>query len=999
VVASIILSPVRLRHVLLVVVFLVAHGEAHGQTHPTLTGTARTYTVERWTTERGLPNQALSALTIGRDGYLWIGTFIGVFRFDGVRFTPTLAGLPTANIRTLLQASDGSVWVGMVGAGLAQYRNGALTLYSAKDLGSDDVRSLAEDKSGRVWVGLEDGAAIVHAGVVTRVGRGLAGRVPSLDPHPGDGMWLSAPGRVCAAAGGRLRCSTPADDGGRSLGGEVVENVVTEGVLAYGAGLLWVGGRQGLFSMRDDFTPAPPCARGCLRGRAVTALLRTARGPIVAGMADGAIAVVSSDATELYTAADGLAAGPVVSLREDREGSIWSAVYNGGLERLRPKRLRMFSTDDGLPVKVAGSIVQDRDGVIWAASQCGPVSEFRDDRFLPRFEAETAGMCPLALWAASDGSLWIGTDQGLLRRRGEQTVRYDGRSGLSDPHVRALFEDRDGVLWVGTLYGKLHTIHDGVLSRGFGEEDGVAEGQIESFAQDPDGRIWIGSNGHGLSVFEDGKFRRLGPGESPRERGITGLFVDSRGDLWIATDRGGVYRRRNGRLEQFGTAQGIGDAFVGLILEDRSGVIWLSTARGISRLQRDRLDAVAEGRAAHLDAANLDRADGMLNPEVSGGGFDPTGLQDRAGRLWFSTIDGIVRIDPATFPLNTLPPPVVVESAAISGRPAGELGGGLMIEAGGPPLEVNYTGLSLYAPEKMRFRFRLHGFDAGWIDAGPRRTAYYPHLLAGSYRFEVQAANNDGVWSTTPAFLAITVAPFWWERPAVRATALLLLLLATGLSVRAVSIRRANARLKELEREQALERERRRIAQDLHDDIGARLTQLALMADRRGDRIPELSAAARDAIQAMDELVWTVNASNDTVDAVITYGVAYADEYLRPAGVRLRVQTPAASIATPIGADMRRHLFLCLKEALNNVVKHSGATEVRLTFEVRDRGIELEIRDNGRGFDPAGVAATGNGLAGFRSRAAAMAGECEVSSSPGEGTSVRIRLPLDARPS
>jgi len=935
----------------------------------------------------------------GRDGYLWVGSLVGVSRFDGVRFTPVLSGLPSTNVRTMLQGADGAVWVGMVGGGLARYRDGQFTMFSPEELGSNDVRSLSEDEAGRVWVGLENGAAIVHDGLIKRLGstEGLAGRVSSLVRGAGDSMWLSTAGRICAGSDVPLGCSTDADRAGRTLGGEVVESVVTEGSLAYGEGVLWVGGRQGLHSMGDDFTPVPPCAGGCLRGRAVTAVLRTSTGSIVAGFADGGVAVLGGGAIELYELADGLAAGPVVSLREDREGSIWISVYNGGLERLRPKRVRMFTMDDGLPARVAGSIVEDRDGVIWAASQCGPVSQFQDRRFVPRFVAETKGHCPLALVAARDGALWIGTDQGVLRWNGQRMERFDQRHGLSDPNVRALFEDRDGSIWVGTLYGKLHTIRGGVVSRGYGNDDGLAEGQIESFAQDRDGRLWIGSNGKGLSVFEGGRFRMLGTEESPPERGITGLFVDSRGDLWIATDRGGVYRRRSGRLEQFGPAHGVGDAFVGLMLEDRFGTMWLSTTRGISRVRRDRIDAVADGRASDLDAAIIDRVDGMVNPEVSGGGFDPTGLRDRMGRLWFSTVDGIARIDPATFPLNSLPPPLVIESASVSGRPIGEIGDGLTIEAGGPPLEINYTGLSLYAPEKMRFRFRLTGFDEAWIEAGARRTAYYSHLPPGDYRFEVMAANNDGVWSVDPAVLAITVLPFWWERPTVRAAAFVLLLVVIGFSVRAVSVRRANARLRELERERALDRERRRIAQDLHDDIGARLTQMALIADRRGHRIPELSTVARDAIQAMDELVWTVSAGNDTVDSLITYSIAFADEFLGSAGIRLRVQTPTDSIHTAIGADVRRQIFLCLKEALNNAVKHSGATEVHMTYVVGHTELEVEIRDNGRGFDPSMVATTGNGLSGFRTRAAAMSGRCDVRSTPGAGTTVHIHVSLDPR--
>jgi signal transduction histidine kinase len=381
---------------------------------------------------------------------------------------------------------------------------------------------------------------------------------------------------------------------------------------------------------------------------------------------------------------------------------------------------------------------------------------------------------------------------------------------------------------------------------------------------------------------------------------------------------------------------------------------------------------------------------------VSGGGFDPTGLVDRDGRLWFSTIDGIAMIDPAAFAPNPVAPRVVIESATLSGAPAALAASALTVPAGGPPLEITYTGLSFLAPKKMPFRYRLAGFDHEWTEAGTRRTAYYPHLPPGAYTFEVLAANSDGVWSPAPATLSVVVAPFWWERRSVQAAALVLLLAAMGLAVRSLTLRRAARRVRELEREQRVDRERRRIAQDLHDDIGARLTQLALMADREaGDaRTGHVAAAARDTIQAMDELVWTVNARNDTAEAIVNYCAAYAEDYLRATGIRLRLQLPVTVAPMIVDADTRRQVFLCLKEALNNVVKHAHATEVQLAIAVAAGALDLEVRDNGRGFDAARDHATGNGLSGMAARAEAAGGRCEISSSAEAGTRVHVHVPL-----
>jgi signal transduction histidine kinase len=307
--------------------------------------------------------------------------------------------------------------------------------------------------------------------------------------------------------------------------------------------------------------------------------------------------------------------------------------------------------------------------------------------------------------------------------------------------------------------------------------------------------------------------------------------VDSRGDLWVGSAADGLFRHRNGRYEPFGEAQGLGDRLVAVIVEDDGANLWVGTARGISRLERAKIEAVAEGRAASLEPIFLDRADGLLNAEGSGGGFDPSGLCDRDGRVWLSTIDGIAVIDARTFPINQVPPGVAIEDVTLAGRPAAPRADGVIdVPAGTPALDITYTTFSMLAPGKTRFRFRLEGHETAWHDVGARRTAYYTRLPPGRYTFQVFAANNDGIWSQTPAQVRLDVLPFIWERTSVRAASLAALLAATGLLVFVSVQRRSRRKVADLERERALERERTRIARDLHDDLGSRLTHIAIVA-------------------------------------------------------------------------------------------------------------------------------------------------------------------------
>jgi signal transduction histidine kinase len=546
------------------------------------------------------------------------------------------------------------------------------------------------------------------------------------------------------------------------------------------------------------------------------------------------------------------------------------------------------------------------------------------------------------------------------------------------------------------LRGGLHNYVNGHLSRGFGPADGVASGEVENFAEDHEGRVWIGSNGKGLSVYENGRFRILPPGESPPEHDISGLFVDSHDELWVETDRSGLYRRHNGKWEPFGPERGLNDRLVAGMLEDRAGNLWVSTASSISRIDRRNLEAPSI-HTVNLDPIVLDRLDGMVNPEVSGGGFDPTGLLDRDGRLWFSTIDGIAVVDPATFRVNQFAPPVVIESVTSGGKTSTAVAGRFKVAAGGPAFEIRYTGLSLIAPRKVRFRYRIRELSEEWQDAGHNRSVSYPHLPAGNYTFEVLAANNDGIWSKSPAALSIEVAPFWWERLSVRLLALAMLLVATGWAARYLAARRAAALLAELDRQEELTRERRRIARDIHDDLGARLTRMAWMAEAgEKEEAGKLATAAREAIQAMDELVWTVNTRNDTVDGFVSYAISYAEEYLRGARIRVRVSSLLQQPEAELDSETRRHFFLTFKEALNNVVKHAGCSEVRLRFESDLDEISIRVADNGKGFDIllATTSGGGTGVNGMRERAAAMGGRCEIASQPGAGASVYITARL-----
>ncbi|MGE0043759.1 MAG: two-component regulator propeller domain-containing protein [Vicinamibacterales bacterium] len=949
------------------------------------------YSLDTWEVDDGLPQNSVISIIQSRDGYLWLGTWAGLVRFDGVRFTPVATGLTNTHILALAEAADGAIWIGTGGGGVARWHDGALTTFTKADgLAHDEVRSLLFDGAGRLWVGTLDGVSVIAEGVISSPpivgGRLPAPVVIALARGRGDQVLLATIGGLCVATGLQVTCPEP--DASHPVG---LTSVAVDGrgqVLV--AGTPWGVARW----TGTAYAPIETCgAAPCHWSTDIITLGTLADGSVLVGdRGRAAILGVDGRVREIGALPD----STVWALYEDPEGSLWLGTDGRGLTRLRPTRVRSYGAADGLPGPVTTSIVQDGDGRIWAGTRCGPVVRLgASGRFEPA-PAAIATPCAVPVLSGRDGTLWVGDDsRGVVAWRDGRVTRFDMGTGLASNRTRVLYEDRAGAIWIATEADVLQRVVDGRLEA-FAPGEAGPGSSISAFAEDEDGRLFVGSNATGLFVRDGPRFTRVtDPDGGFTSRLVSALLRDSRGDLWIGTANQGLFRMREGRFEHFGVAQGLPDPVVALILEDDDGNLWVSTSHGISRLLHERIEAVASGAAASTEPIVLGKADGLRSIEGSGGGFDPSGLKDRDGRLWFSTLGGIVVVDPRHIALNTVPPPVVVENATLDEVRTVRAGaGGIVVPADTRGIEIAYTAFSLLAPNRVRFRYRLDGFDPAWHDAGTRRSVFYTNLPPGTFRFEVLAANNDGVWSPAPATVSLVVLPYWWQRRPVQLAGLVLLLVATGTGARAVALRRARARVAELERARALDDERSRIARDLHDDIGARLTHLALLADDSATPTVRrvLSAAARETARTLDELVWAVNASNDTAEGFATYAMRFAETHGRAAGLRVRFDAPASLAGHELKADTRRHLFLAFKEAVNNAVKHAGAGELRVRVAVEDGVLAVNVADDGRGLPPGGGDPTGNGLTNMRARMEAVGGTLELARPAAGGTTVRFRV-------
>lgn len=524
--------------------------------------------------------------------------------------------------------------------------------------------------------------------------------------------------------------------------------------------------------------------------------------------------------------------------------------------------------------------------------------------------------------------------------------------------------------------------------------------------EDTAGNLWVGTDGGGLNRFRAGRFHALGPSHALLSPQAWPLLAATNGDLWVGTPLG-LNRIRSNHVASVTRRNGLFENLAYALLEDGAGNCWTFGNRGISRFRRADLEAVADGRATHLPCLDYGEADGMPSAEGNGD-QQPNAARSPDGRLWFPTTRGVVALDPDHLRDDAFHPNVVIEEVRVDDHlVAGETP--LPLAPGhGRVVEIRYTTTTFIDPEKARFRHRLEGLDSDWRDADTRRVAYYTNLRPGSYRFRVQARNHHGYWSASPAAFEFELLPRFHQRPWFPWLCFggVALLLATGhlLGVRAK--RRATRRRHRDE----MERERARIAKDLHDDLGANLTGLALRLDAmRPARdapaaatphpLDDLATALRGMVDRMREVVWTINPQCDTLESFASYLCAYAEAYLSGAGLRCRLDVPSELPPHTLAADVRHHLLMVAKEALHNAVRHAQASEVRVTLALDAPSLLLSIADNGCGFamsaseGPPGP--HGNGLFNLRQRVAAMGGRLDLAAELGLGTRVTVRIPLD----
>ncbi len=741
-----------------------------------------------WRTEDGLPQSAIETLLLSVEGYLWMGTQVGLVRFNGTDFhlidrhgTPAMA---TSVVTGLVQSPAGVLYFGLNGGGvmaLDGYQAHAVT--TVPGLGEANVSDLVVDGEGILWIATLEGLYRydpAEAGPAQRQAAVSSGVLRRLVVGADGVLWLAP------RQGGLL----PYRPGEPSAGGVLLPERQVSSMLVDERGLLLAGTDAGLYRIAED-GEVSLWGNGLPEHLSVTALLWGEDGALWVGTQESGLWRTSPAGSEHFSREDGLSVDHVTSLVEDPEGSLWIGTHGGGLNRLRVAAIASH------PTSLPWVVLEDRAGQLWYGGASGLFRLGERGRFAFPGEAVLDGVVVGSIAEAADGTLWIGTlGEGLRQLEDGRVVRsLDSRTGLPGDRVFSIAQDGSGAIWAGTdggvvrLRGAETTIFDG--------DDGLSQAMVRALHLGSDGALWACTDGDGCYHLVGDRFEVV-PGSdrlSPPQRLVTSIHEDSSGTLWFSTD-GGLLRWAAGRFTGFGEQQGLPEDGFYRVLEDADEKLWLSGNRGVFRVARQELDAVADGRATRAEGLLIGQAQGMRWIECNGGSH-PAGWRARDGVLWFPTTGGLVSIDPEQLRPNPHAPPVHIEAMRVGGVPM-PLEGIPSLPPGSGRVEFDYAAASFTGPEQVRYRVMLEGLDRSWTEMGNKRLAYYHTLPPGTFRFRVIAANSDGIWNEQGASFVFELRPALHQRWDVRALAAFLVL-ALGLAVPLVRIRRLEQRKAELE--------------------------------------------------------------------------------------------------------------------------------------------------------------------------------------------------------
>jgi signal transduction histidine kinase/streptogramin lyase len=687
-------------------------------------------------------------------------------------------------------------------------------------------------------------------------------------------------------------------------------------------------------------------------------------------------------------------------LTSDKDGTLWVGLDGAQVDQVSPRPVTTLHLPTNAAQNTIRMVCTSRDGSLWVGTDGAGVFRYREGTWkqFSQDEGLLNGYVGV-IFEDRRTNLWVGTWDGLFLLRGEEFRRaLSARS--SQLVVRAMYQDAGEDLWVGTSSAVVQ-LRDLKIING---TNGYLDGQVMTIEQDGSGVIWAAVSGRGLYQLVEGRFERSKSEPWGSLVEITALLPDADGGMWLGSLYNGLAYTKDGASRTWTTRDGLPSDGIRALVEDSEGNLWCSSDNGIFGCPKSRLLNYQPGQGPPILFWQLSVADGLDTRRCSGQG-QPVAARSVDGRLWFPNWRALAVFDPACVPQSRAVRPPLVEETIVDGTAASPAADGVVrVKSAARSYEFHYSSPTFSSPERLRFRYRLQGWDRDWTEAGQRRVAFYNHLAPGRYEFHVAVGGADGAWHEVVQGHQLEVMPHFLERRSVQVAGALVLLVTGAAIVWAVARVRLQRRLAQIESAQAMERERRRIARDLHDDLGAGLAEVVLLgevarqnnvpADELQAHVSDMTEKSRRLVTAMDEIVWTVNPRNDSIPNLTSYVAEHARKFFAPTSIHCRLDIPPELPSLPLPAAVRHSLFLAIKEALHNVVKHSAAREVWLRMHWAAGEFTIQVQDDGRGFALNEQSEGRDGLTNLRQRLESVGGRADITSSPGQGTAVKLTLPV-----
>jgi signal transduction histidine kinase/ligand-binding sensor domain-containing protein len=975
------------------------------------------FSFDSWLRDTGMPQAPIHSLAQTTDGYLWLAGAHQLSRFDGARFVPVALPLPMAGdpISVLFADSRGALWVGTRSRGLARFSRGSFEQLTAPpELMTNRVTSMTERKDGALWIGTTRGLLLWNGERIQKVPE-----MGSLDPCEIKSLWEDTRGTLWIVAEGKgvfqLQEGTLSH-----LKDPRVDSLLSEAqsLLVDRGGNLWIGAGDDFVLCREGTEWRRYRTPRQSSSSAIRLLAATPDGTVWAGSANEGLFRLRQGNLLPFTPGGNLTEGQVSALFVDRGGNLWVG-SGAGLHRLKPKHIFHLGQAEGLARGPVSGIAEVSPGVIWITQPGHGLYRWEGDTFrrlsAAGLSATDRTLGPMLM--TSNRACWLACTNGLLLFRDPQAAADESQLfELPGATITALAEDSGGTIWAGTRQGQLWLLEKGRWRR---NEQFAPTSPVTCLLAEDQGSVYVGTDGAGLYLVDSAIRAHFDKRSGLTDDSILALCPAESGTLWVGTGDGGLSAISNrvcvvvlnSARSPLRSVQGI--------LKDEFDRLWLHQNASVVRLT-----------GAGLGQHGLDLPENYLLqihetdttfPGESKLQTLPQLREHSAGRLWFGCPEGIVVVEPRNLSTNRPTADLFLEEVLVDGvvapvRLPFTAGSGqentipeLQIGPGPHRLDIRFTSPRFGEPENARFRYRLEGLDSDWIEAGTTRLAQYSYVPAGNYRFTVELHGPEN--TSRQACLKVGVAPAFWQRPWVVGFGAVAVLALSGGLVRFLEHRRMKGRLSRLEEQNLLESERIRIAQDLHDEMGAKLCRISFLSehanrlgpnsDQLKDQVATIAHDSRELLLSLDEIVWAVNPHNDTLEHVGSYIGQYAQEYLQGTGIECVLDIPNHLPHRAVSSQIRHHLFLTVHEALTNVLKHSGATQVKIAIACAGGELQIRVEDNGQGFDPPETLgngtdseSSGNGLRNMRRRIEAIGGRCEILTQPHQGTSIQLALNL-----